>query len=114
MTGRFRGTRPPQVPATTTKKTMTTMILITPYVAFVLGVAMMLRALHLYSETRPQTAESNRRKFALLLCMSFALPSLAHAQAVDLETATESGSAIIMYLCGTLAAIGIVAAGVAM
>jgi hypothetical protein len=93
---------------------MTTMILMTPYVAFVLGVAMMLRALHLYSETRPQTAQSNQRKFALLLCMSLALPSLAHAQAVDLKTATESGNAIIMYLCGTLAAIGIVAAGVAM
>ena len=40
--------------------------------------------------------------------------TLAQAQAVDLRTATESGNAIIMYLSGTLAAVGIVAAGVAM
>ena len=93
---------------------MTTMILVTPYVAFVLGVAMMLRALHLYSETRPQSADNSWRKFALLVGASLALPSLVHAQAVDLKTATESGNAIIMYLSGTLAAVGIVAAGVAM
>ena len=95
---------------------MTTMILITPYVAFVLGVAMMARALHLYSETRPQPAQSNWRKIALLLIATLTLPSLAHAQgqAVDLRTATESGNAIIMYLSGTFAAVGIVAAGVAM
>jgi hypothetical protein len=93
---------------------MTTMILMTPYVAFVLGVAMMARALHLYSETRPQTAESNWRKMALLFFATLSLPSLAHAQAVDLRTATESGNAIIMYLSGTFAAVGIVAAGVAM
>lgn len=93
---------------------MTTMILMTPYVAFVLGVAMMAKALHLYSETRPQTAESNWRKMALLFLATLSLPSLAHAQAVDLRTATESGNAIIMYLSGTFAAVGIVAAGVAM
>jgi len=93
---------------------MTTMILVTPYVAFVLGVAIMMRALHLYSETRPQTAESTWRKVALLFCATLALRSLAHAQTVDLKTATESGNAIIMYLSGTLAAVGIVAAGVAM
>ena len=93
---------------------MTTMILVTPYLAFVLGVAMMMRALHLYFETRPQTVESTWRKVALLFCATLALHSLAHAQAVDLKTATESGNAIIMYLSATFAAVGIVAAGVAM
>lgn len=93
---------------------MTTLILITPYVAFGVGAAMMARALHLYCETRPQTAESAWRKVAFLFIATLALPSLAHAQAVDLKTATESGNAIIMYLSGTLAAVGIVAAGVAM
>ncbi len=93
---------------------MTTMILVTPYVAFGLGVAMMMRALHLYSETRPQMAESNWRNTALILFATLTMPSLVHAQAVDLKTATESGNAIIMYLSGTLAAVGIVAAGVAM
>ncbi|HEX2854330.1 MAG TPA: hypothetical protein VHO24_13925 [Opitutaceae bacterium] len=93
---------------------MTTMILVTPYVAFVLGVAMMMRSLHLYSETRPQTAEANWRKVAMLFFATLTLPSLVQAQGVDLKTATESGNAIIMYLSGTLAAVGIVAAGVAM
>jgi hypothetical protein len=93
---------------------MTTLILITPYVAFGIGAAMMARALHLYSESRPHTAESNWKKTLFLFWASLALPSLAHAAAVDLKTATESGNAIIMYLSGTFAAVGIVAAGVAM
>lgn len=93
---------------------MTTLIAVTPYVAMVLGVAMMARALHLYSENRPETAESNRRKLMLLLFSALALPSMAHAASVDLKTATEAGNAIIMYLSGVLAAVGIVAAGVAM
>jgi hypothetical protein len=94
---------------------MTILITMTPYVALTLGVAMMARALHLYSESRPQTAESNqRRRMTLLLFTALAVPTLAHAQAVDLRTATESGNAIIMYLSGVFAAVGIVAAGVAM
>jgi hypothetical protein len=93
---------------------MTTMILVTPYVALVLGVAMMAKALHLYSESRPPMAENNWRKAVLLFMATLAMPSLMHAQAVDLRTATESGNAIIMYLSGTFAAVGIVAAGVAM
>ena len=92
----------------------TTLIIVTPYAALVLGVALMARALHLYSEGRPQTAEGNQRKLALLVFTALALPTLAQAQAVDLRTATESGNAIIMYLSGTFAAVGIVAAGVAM
>src|SRR4051812_8291465 len=93
---------------------MTTLILVTPYVALGLGVAMIAWALHLYSETRPQNLEHIWRKTVLLFCATVALPSLAHAAAVDLKTATESGNAIIMYLSGTFAAVGIVAAGVAM
>jgi len=93
---------------------MTTLIAMTPYAAFVLGAAMIARALHLHWGTRRQTAETGWRRRALLICATLALPALAHAQAVDLRTATESGNAIIMYLSGTLAAVGIVAAGVAM
>jgi hypothetical protein len=93
---------------------MTTLIGVTPYVALVLGVAMIARALHLYSESRPQTAESIQRKLRFLYFAILAVPSMAHAAAVDLRTATESGNAIIMYLSGTFAAVGIVAAGVAM
>jgi len=93
---------------------MTTLILITPYVAFGLGVAMMAWALHLHLESRPHTAEGNQRKTLLLFWATLALPALAQAASVDLKTATESGNAIIMYLSGTFAAVGIVAAGVAM
>ena len=64
---------------------MTTLIEVTPYAASALGVAMMARALHLYSESRPQTAEANRRKLVLVLFAALALPTLAHAQAVELN-----------------------------
>lgn len=93
---------------------ITTLIEVTPYAASALGVAMMARALHLYLENRPQAAEGNRRKLTLILFTALALPTLAQAQAVDLRTAVESGNAIIMYLSGIFAAVGIVAAGVAM
>lgn len=93
---------------------MTTLILVTPYLAFVCGVAMMARALHLWEmEARRNGAPSSGRRLVLLVGSVLALPTLAHAQ-VDLRTATESGNAIIMYLSGTFAAVGIVAAGVAM
>ena len=104
----------PTSAGTTTEKTMTTMILMTPYVAFVLGVAMMVRALHLYCETLPQSKQGNWRKLLAMVLATLALPTLAQAQGVDLRQGVESGNAIIMYLSGTLAAVGIVAAGVAM
>ena len=75
---------------------------------------MMARALHLYSETRPPLADNNWRKVVLIFMATVAMPSLVHAQAVALRTATESGNAMITYLSGTFAAVGIVAAGVAM
>lgn len=93
---------------------MTTLILITPYLASGLGVAMMARALHLYLESRPPNADASQWKTLLLSWVMLALPSFAQAASVDLKTATESGNAIIMYLSGTFAAVGIVAAGVAM
>lgn len=93
---------------------MTTLILVTPYLAFVCGVAMMMWALHLWEmEARRHVGSFHGRKLMLLVGSVLALPTLAHAQ-VDLRTATESGNAIIMYLSGTFAAVGIVAAGVAM
>lgn len=93
---------------------MTTLILVTPYAAFVCGVAMMTRALHLWEkEPRAVEAQGMRKKLVLVVGTVLAMPTLAHAQ-VDLRTATESGNAIIMYLSGTFAAVGIVAAGVAM
>jgi hypothetical protein len=93
---------------------MTTLILITPYLALGLGAAMMARALHLFWNTPVSPQQSTWRRPALFWWMLAMLPSLAQAQAVDLRTATESGNAIIMYLSGTFAAVGIVAAGVAM
>ncbi len=93
---------------------MTTLILLTPYVALALGVAMLARALHLYSESRPHSADSNQRRALFMWFAVLAWPTFAQAASVDLKTATESGNAIIMYLSGTFAAVGIVAAGVAM
>ncbi|HVZ65041.1 MAG TPA: hypothetical protein VG838_13405 [Opitutaceae bacterium] len=93
---------------------MTTLILLAPYVTLALGAAMLARALHLYSDLRPQSAEGNRNRLMMLFAATLAWPTLAQAASVDLKTATESGNAIIMYLSGTFAAVGIVAAGVAM
>ena len=93
---------------------MTILTLVTPYVAFVTGVAMMTRAFQLYVDSRPPAADGRGRKLVFLGFTALALPSLARAAAVDLRTATEAGNAIIMYLSGTFAAVGIVAAGVAM
>ena len=93
---------------------MTTLILLTPHVALALGAAMLARAWHLYSELRAQSGESNRNRMCFLFAATLAWPTLVQAATVDLKTATESGNAIIMYLSGTFAAVGIVAAGVAM
>ena len=66
---------------------MTTLIGVTPYVALVLGVAMIARALHLYSESRPQTAESIQHKLRFLYFAMLAVPSMAHAAAVGIVAA---------------------------
>ena len=93
---------------------MTTLVLMTPYLASTLGAAMLTKALHLVLESRVQRVQSHWRKVALLVFAILAVPSFAQAAAVDLRTATESGNAIIMYLSATFAAVGVVAAGVAM
>lgn len=91
---------------------MTTLLFMLPWVASVCGAVMIGKALRLW-EIQPGTGESRKRLLALLSA-SLLFPSFARAQAVDLQTAVESGNAIIMYLSGTLAAVGIIAAGVAM
>ena len=93
---------------------MTTLALTFPYVVIVLGAALMVRA-HLTNQpVTPSAILRSRSRALTALGALLLLPTLAQAQAVDLRTATESGNAIIMYLSGTLAAVGIVAAGVAM
>lgn len=94
------------------KTKMTTLLFVMPWVASMCGAVMIGKALRDW-EVGHQNGDGWKR-LATLLVAAFVFPSLAHAQAVDLQTATESGNAIIMYLSGTLAAVGIVAAGVAM
>jgi hypothetical protein len=72
--------------------------------------AIIAKAFRLFSAYRPATLG---RRLAALTGLIFLAPNLARA-AVDLQTATESGNAIIMYVCGSLVAVGIVTAGVAM
>ncbi len=93
---------------------MQTLIMIAPYVAFACGTLFLARALRLHLST-PQ-AEDRRHKLALLFVGFLVLPTALFAQGtpVDLRAATEAGNAIIMYLSGTFAAVGIIAAGVAM
>ncbi len=91
---------------------MTTLLFVMPWLASVCGAVMIGKALRLY-ELGPQSG-LNRNRLRVLVIAALLFPSLAHAAAVDLQTATASGNAIIMYLSGTLAAVGIVAAGVAM
>ena len=91
---------------------MTTLLFVLPWVASVCGAVMIGKALRLW-EVQPQGGE-NRKWMAVALSLVAAFPSLARAQAADLQTAVSAGNAIIMYLSGTLAAVGIVSAGVAM
>ncbi len=90
---------------------MNTLLFIMPWVASVCGAVMIGRALRLW-EVQPRDGIQWKR-FVALVGAVFAFPSLAQA-AQDLQTSVESGNAIIMYLSGTLAAVGIVASGVAM
>jgi len=82
--------------------------------AFALSLAATAKALDTNRDHQPVRSDASRRKNWLLIAAILTAPTLAHAQGVDLKTATESGNAIIMYLSGTLAAVGIVAAGIAM
>jgi type IV secretory pathway VirB2 component (pilin) len=91
---------------------MTTLLFLMPWVASLCGAVMIGYALRLW-EVRPAGGENRKRLWALA-CAALAFPSLAHAQAADLQQAVEAGNGIIMYLSGTFAAVGIVAAGIAM
>lgn len=91
---------------------MTTLLFLMPWVASLCGAVMIGHALRLW-EVQPRGGE-NRKRLWMLVCAAVAFPSLAQAQATDLQTAVESGNAVIMYLSGTLAAVGIIAAGIAM
>lgn len=91
---------------------MTTLLFVLPWVASVCGAVMIGKALRLW-EVQPRSGE-NWKRLTMITGAALALPSLAQAQAVDLQTAVESGNAVIMYLSGVLAAVGIVSAGVAM
>src|SRR5947199_25307 len=90
---------------------MKTLLFVLPWVASVSGALMIAKALRFW-EIDPRNVAGWKRRVALFFAV-LAYPSLAHA-ATDLQTSVESGNAIIMYLSGTLAAVGIVAAGVAM
>lgn len=92
---------------------MKELLLVMPWLASACGAVMIGKALRLF-EFDPRATAGFRRRAAVLVSLMVVMPTLVHAQAVDLQTAVESGNAIIMYLCGVLAAIGIVAAGVAM
>jgi hypothetical protein len=90
---------------------MTTLLFVMPWVASVCGAVMIGKALRLW-EVQPQGGE-NRKRMAILALAALVFPSFVRA-ASDLQTSVESGNATIMYLSGTLAAVGIIAAGIAM
>lgn len=90
---------------------MTTLLFVMPWVASVCGAVMIGKALRLW-EIQPQGGE-NRKRMAILALAALVFPSFVRA-ASDLQTSVESGNATIMYLSGTLAAVGIIAAGIAM
>lgn len=90
---------------------MTTLLFVMPWVASVCGAVMIGKALRLW-EIQPQGGE-NRKRMVVLALAALVFPSFMRA-ASDLQTSVESGNATIMYLSGTLAAVGIIAAGIAM
>jgi hypothetical protein len=93
---------------------MNTISVMMPYVVLALGLAINLKALLLLMDRRGQSATDGRHKWGPAVFALLAWPVAAQAQVVNLRAATESGNAIIMYLSATFAAVGIVAAGVAM
>jgi len=91
---------------------MKELLFATPWLAFVCGAALIGKALGVF-EIRAGYPGDWKRRFAFLLAVGLAAPTLSYG-ATDLKTSVESGNAIIMYLCGVFAAIGIVTAGVTM
>ena len=91
---------------------MNALIFTMPWVASICGAVMIGKTLRLF-EIRPGATRSHRWRLRMIAGLALAAPTLVHAQ-VDLQTSVESGNAIIMYLCGVFAAVGIVTAGVSM
>jgi hypothetical protein len=89
---------------------MNTFLCFLPWLAPSCAAVLIGKALSLFSLRRPP---SIGRRLVAFVGLAFLAPSLANA-AVDLQTASEAGNAIIMYVCGSLVAVGIVVAGVAM
>jgi hypothetical protein len=89
---------------------MKVFLLLLPWLALSGAAALIGKALSQFQVRHPALF---RRQFAAVIGLALLVPQFAHA-AVDLQTATESGNAIIMYVCGSLVAVGIVTAGVAM
>lgn len=90
---------------------MTTLLFVLPWIVTACGAGLVIRSLHLW-DIKPQGGESKRLWLVAALAMAF--PAFANAQSADLQTAVESGNAVIMYLSGVFAAIGIIAAGIGM
>lgn len=91
---------------------MNVLVYAAPHVALICGAVLIGNALRL-SRGGQGRIEAWRRRWAVLILVPLLMPSAGYAQ-VDLKTAVESGNAIIMYLCGIFAAVGIVTAGVSM
>jgi hypothetical protein len=92
---------------------MKDLILTMPWLASFCSAVCLAKALRFF-DVRHSATENHRARLVVLLAAMVMVPSLAHAAAADLKTAVEAGNAIIMYLCGVLAAVGIISAGVAM
>jgi len=90
---------------------MTTLLFVMPWVASVCGAVLIGKALRLWEVQRPVIGPWTR--LAMFAVVMFGFPSFLRA-ANDLQSSVESGNAIIMYLSGSLAAVGILASGVAM
>lgn len=90
---------------------MITLLFVLTWLASLCGAMMIGHALRRW-EIGPSGGDYCRR-LAALSGVALLFPTLAQAQAVDLQTAMGSGNAIIMYISGTFAAIGLVAAGIA-
>lgn len=91
---------------------MNELVFAAPYLALICGAALLGRALQ-FSNQSPMQPRARGWRLAFVLLGLVALPSISHAQ-TPLTTAVEAGNAIIMYLCGVFAAVGIVTAGVSM
>lgn len=93
---------------------MKTLTEILAYMFLTCGVAMLVKASHLSINNKQAVMRGWWRRGLLISIPLLFAPVMLNAQQMDLVTATEAGNAIIMYLSATFAAVGIVAAGVAM